>query len=313
MWSKCMSAQLITNYEGDEYERHEYTPYGEVWVEKASVASNIDIPYRFTGKERDEKMGLYYYGARYLDAKTSRWMSTDPALGEYIPGAPINDEVKKANQNLPGMGGIYNYVNLHLYHYAGNNPVKYTDPDGRALETPWDVANAILGFVSGTISLTNGDYLNAGISYLGALADTAAVLFPGVPGGVSTAIKKVQYGTGAYGAIENIVSGIMNKDVLSIGIGVLQVVGMGLGKEGSKYLEYASDAFERVKLVPRSMKMGFIASGIRNKHMGMFLKAMAMAGISADVIQSSLEEFNQWLADGNKVPDIPDSDISDID
>ena len=28
------------------------------------------------------------------------------------------------------MGGIYNTVNLHLYHYAGNNPVKYEDPDG---------------------------------------------------------------------------------------------------------------------------------------------------------------------------------------
>jgi hypothetical protein len=29
------------------------------------------------------------------------------------------------------MGGVFNTVNLHLYHYAGNNPVKYTDPDGR--------------------------------------------------------------------------------------------------------------------------------------------------------------------------------------
>jgi hypothetical protein len=29
------------------------------------------------------------------------------------------------------MGGVYNMVNLHLYHYAGNNPLKYTDPDGR--------------------------------------------------------------------------------------------------------------------------------------------------------------------------------------
>ena len=31
------------------------------------------------------------------------------------------------------MGGVFNVVNLHLYHYAGNNPVKYTDPDGRII------------------------------------------------------------------------------------------------------------------------------------------------------------------------------------
>jgi hypothetical protein len=48
-----------------------------------------------------------------------------------MPAAPINDEAKKANQNLPGMGGIFNTVNLHVYHYAGNNPVKYVDPTGK--------------------------------------------------------------------------------------------------------------------------------------------------------------------------------------
>jgi hypothetical protein len=51
-------------------------------------------------------------------------------MGEYIPRAPIDDEAKKYNQNLPGMGGVFNYINLHAYHYAGNNPVKLTDPTG---------------------------------------------------------------------------------------------------------------------------------------------------------------------------------------
>jgi RHS repeat-associated protein len=122
---------VISNTDRQEYERIEYTPYGELWIEKASTASNIDIPYRFTGKERDEETGLYYYGARYLDSKASRWLSADPALGDYIPGAPVDDEARKRNQSLPGMGGVFNTVNFHLYHYAGNNPVKYTDPDGK--------------------------------------------------------------------------------------------------------------------------------------------------------------------------------------
>ena len=79
----------------------------------------------------DEETGLYYYGARYLDPKYSRWLSGDPALSDYIPKAPIDDEAKKHNENLPGMGGVFNVVNLHLYHYAGNNPIKYVDPTGK--------------------------------------------------------------------------------------------------------------------------------------------------------------------------------------
>jgi RHS repeat-associated protein len=86
-----------------------------------------------TGKERDEETGLYYYGARYLDPKTSRWLSGDPAIPEYIPSAPVSDEARERNGSLPGMGGVFNVVNLHVYHYAGNNPVKYVDPDGETI------------------------------------------------------------------------------------------------------------------------------------------------------------------------------------
>ena len=69
--------------------------------------------------ELDTETGLYYYGARYLDPKYSRWLSGDPAATDYMAGTSA------------GEGGIYNTVNLQLYHYAGNNPVKYVDPDGR--------------------------------------------------------------------------------------------------------------------------------------------------------------------------------------
>ena len=112
------SASLITDYKGDEYQRIEYTPYGETWVEKTQNTGLEYLPYRFTGKEIDEETGLYYYGARYLDPRYSRWISTDPALSEYMSGSKT------------GMGGAYNSVNLNLYHYAGNNPLKYTDPTG---------------------------------------------------------------------------------------------------------------------------------------------------------------------------------------
>ena len=62
----------------------------------------------------DLETGLYYYRTRYLDPRTSRWLSGDPAMGEYIPQAPISEE---AQPEPAGHGGIFNVVNMHVYHY----------------------------------------------------------------------------------------------------------------------------------------------------------------------------------------------------
>jgi RHS repeat-associated protein len=107
-------------------------------------------PYLFTAKELDEETGLYYFGARYYDPRTSVWQSADPILGKYLPSA------KTRNSILPGQGGVYNTFNLGLYSYAHQNPVRYTDPDGKAV--PLVVAacvasNACMAAVAATVVL----------------------------------------------------------------------------------------------------------------------------------------------------------------
>jgi RHS repeat-associated protein len=54
-------------------------PFGEV-VRKTGPASGTN-PFRFSTKYQDDETELLYYGERYYNASTSRWLSRDP-LGE---------------------------------------------------------------------------------------------------------------------------------------------------------------------------------------------------------------------------------------
>jgi RHS repeat-associated protein len=67
------SSTLVMGGDGDQINREEYFPYGET-----SFGSFAKKRYRFTGKERDEESGLYYYGARYYAPWLARWTSCDP-------------------------------------------------------------------------------------------------------------------------------------------------------------------------------------------------------------------------------------------
>ncbi len=172
------SAQLVSRSDGNQYEHREYTPYGESWIEQRSEPES-KVPFRFTGKEQDPETGLYYYGARYLNPKTSMWISSDPALESYLPVAPVSGAARKHNANLPGMGGVFNPINLVAYHYAGNNPLKLVDPDGNADFYCWMIwiqnstnrdygADQIRAAIN---SVYNGDYLSAGISGTSAIIE----------------------------------------------------------------------------------------------------------------------------------------------
>ena len=108
------SVSVVSNHKGVPYERVEYLPFGEVWIEDVDPATRY-IPFRFTSKELDRETGLYYYGARYYEPKVSRWMSADPA-----GFALIN----------PNRGGYSVIEATNWYSYTSNNPVKYVDPTG---------------------------------------------------------------------------------------------------------------------------------------------------------------------------------------
>jgi RHS repeat-associated protein len=123
------TSNYITDLNGKLYEHLEYFPFGESWVEENSNVQRT--PYLFTAKEYDEETGLYYFGARYYDPRTSVWQSGDPILEKYLPSARGTDST------LAGMGGIYNPQNIALYSYAHLNPVRLTDPDGREVRLQW--------------------------------------------------------------------------------------------------------------------------------------------------------------------------------
>ncbi len=99
------SASYITNLDGEVVQHVEYVPFGEVFIEERNNTWNT--PYLFNGKELDEETGLYYYGARYYNPRTSLWLSVDPLAEKYPSMSP--------------------------YNYCANNPVVFVDPDGNVI------------------------------------------------------------------------------------------------------------------------------------------------------------------------------------
>ncbi len=95
---------LETDDNGNIISYEEYHPYGTSSYRVSKPGSDISLKrYRFSGKERDDETGFYYFGARYYAPWLGRWTSSDPA----------------------GMTAGYN-----LYRYCSNNPIMYHDPNG---------------------------------------------------------------------------------------------------------------------------------------------------------------------------------------
>lgn len=94
----------ITDSSGNVVQRYEYNSFGEITYQQDP---NFVQPYTYTGREYDQESGLYYYRARYYDAKIGRFLQQDPLWG-YLT----------------------NPQSLNRYPYVDNSPLNWIDPWG---------------------------------------------------------------------------------------------------------------------------------------------------------------------------------------
>jgi RHS repeat-associated protein len=138
------SVRLVTDELGVVIEQRDFLPFGEELAPPASAE-----PLGFAGKERDAETGngswvaLNYFGARHLHSASGRFTSVDPLVVARAVGQPQ----------------LWN-----RYVYVANNPIRYTDPDGRKIAFEGgdssDLAKlikALSGELKAVLALYDGD------------------------------------------------------------------------------------------------------------------------------------------------------------
>ena len=124
------SVRAITDSTGAEIARYDYLPFGELWP--ASPPAPADVR-QFAGKERDSNTELDYFGARHYRYQSGRFTTVDPLL-----------DLEQA---------LVDPQRWNRYTYGLNNPLKYTDPDGRSATL---VGGLVGGVIGGGVALIQG-------------------------------------------------------------------------------------------------------------------------------------------------------------
>jgi YD repeat-containing protein len=68
------SITALVDQSGNIAQTYRYDSFGNI----LSTTGSLNQPYTYTGREYDEETGLYYYRARYYDAKIGRFLQEDP-------------------------------------------------------------------------------------------------------------------------------------------------------------------------------------------------------------------------------------------
>jgi RHS repeat-associated protein len=108
MSDQINSTRIVTDDNGNVVYSESYGPFGGVQKNWTKV---YDPKLKFSSKEREAYGDLDYFGARYYDHNSYRFISVDPI---------INKKEALANPQL-----------WNLYAYCRSNPISFMDPDGR--------------------------------------------------------------------------------------------------------------------------------------------------------------------------------------
>lgn len=170
----------------------EYYPFGGTSYQAGRSSTEVSQKrYRYTGKERDEETGFYYYGARYYAPWLGRWISCDPA-------------------------GLVDGSNS--YRYVKNSPINTTDPTGMWEMPSWRTVAVVAAVVVVGTVVTVATAGAAGPLVVGAVASvgltgTAATVATGVAvGAVAGAV-----GGAAAGAAGEATRQTVNSRALGLG------------------------------------------------------------------------------------------------
>ncbi len=82
--------RMIMDESGNPQVWNNYYPFGKEMPGLNIINAGPDPRFQFTSKELDAETGLYYFGARYYDAWSGRWMSVDPLASKYPGWSPYN-------------------------------------------------------------------------------------------------------------------------------------------------------------------------------------------------------------------------------
>ena len=134
-------SSVISNSTGNLEQTLDYYPFGGIRFNLKT--GSFDEQRKYTGHEYDKETGLNYMGARYQNGSVGRFMSEDPAhlaIGDSMWVKQTTGRDMQAYLSDPQA--------LNSYSYARNNPLLYTDPNGKAFGID-DIAGLVVGGLVG--------------------------------------------------------------------------------------------------------------------------------------------------------------------